>query len=75
MKALLAAVSIILVSVAIGGNVLALHLNEQARIESAAKYDQRAIDRDNRLSKACAAGQTGVVSYYKGVFCADNYKG
>lgn len=68
-------ITLSLVVVLAGGKALSIHLTEQAKAESSAKYEQRAIDRDDMLTKACAAGQTGVVSYYKGVYCSDNVKG
>lgn len=40
--------------------------------DNKARYSQAKFDRDEKMAKACAAGETGVVLYYKGVNCAKN---
>lgn len=52
----------------IGGNLLANHLNENARVTSAEKYAQEEAKRDIQNKDNCAAGR-GSVMYYKGVYC------
>lgn len=61
--------------VIMGAKGLSMCLTDKAKEESAAKYEQQVIDKDKRLASACAAGQTGVIVYYKGVDCASNRKG
>lgn len=40
--------------------------------DNKARYEQQMKDRDVAMTKACVAGQTGVVLYWKGVNCAKN---
>lgn len=53
---------------------LSMYLTDKAKEDSAAHYIDVAAKKDQALAKACAAGQTGVVIYYKGVHCAMNKK-
>lgn len=41
-------------------------------VDNKARYEQQKKDRDVAMTKACAAGKTGVVLYWKGVNCAKN---
>ena len=42
------------------------HLQTQ---ENTARYEQQQNDKNAKLAKACAAGQTGVVLYHNGKYC------
>ena len=42
--------------------------------DNKARYQQQKEDRNAVMTKACAAGKTGVVLYWNGVNCANNAK-
>lgn len=62
------------VVVIMGAKGLSMYLTDKAKEESAAHYTSVAAKKDQARAKACTAGQTGVVLYYKGVHCAANKK-
>lgn len=73
MKTLLVALALF-ISFFAGTQCLGLYLADNARDASAKKYEEQAVERDNKMAKLCSEGK-GTVTYYKGVFCANNYKG
>jgi phage gp36-like protein len=55
--------------VVVGCDVARVMLEKQRVTANADRYAQQEAKRDTRLQAACAAGQTGVVLFYKGVDC------
>lgn len=71
---LITALTLSLIAVIGGCKGLSMYLTEKAKEDSAAHYAAVAEKKDQALANACAKGQTGIVLYYKGVYCAVNKK-